>query len=146
MAKAERETKLVPIGRRVRERREEVRLTQEQLAERASVSKSFISEVENGATAASGLVYLRLAQALDVPVQWLLTGETEEAREPGPVTVPPLVSKIAEEKGWSHRKALTVAAAMGAIVARRTHDGRTRELDREAILSIAAAVPDEGKG
>lgn len=146
MAKAEREAKLGPIGRRVRERREEIDLTQEQLADRASVSKSFISEVENGATAASGLVYLRLAQALDVPVQWVLTGESDEPRETGPVTVPPHVSKIADEMGWSHRRTLDVAAAIGAIVARRTHDGRSRELDREAILSIAAAVPDEDKG
>src|SRR2546430_299110 len=122
---AEPNEKLVSIGERIRRRRRELEMTQEDLATAAELSKSFVSEIEGGQAAATGLVYLRIANALDVSIQWLLTGaEPEENRElPGPVRIPPLLSEIAEEKRWSHHRTLDVAAALDAIIARRTREG-----------------------
>jgi transcriptional regulator with XRE-family HTH domain len=144
MADDKRDPVLGPIGERIRQRRRELGLTQEALADAAGLSKSFISEMETGLAAANGLLYLRVAAALDVEVQWLLTGLVPE-RASRPVSVPPLLSKIAEEKGWSHKRTLDVAAALGAVVARRTLEGRRWEPTRDEILRIASALPDEDR-
>lgn len=145
MSKSERDPTLAAIGARVRQRRRELGLTQEALASGAGVSKSFVSEVEGGLTAASGLIYLRLARMMEVQVQWLLTGEVVgELTHQSSVPVPPVLSEVAEEQGWSYRQTLDVAAALSGIVARRTRSGRAWELTREHILRIAAALPDGG--
>lgn len=65
----------VEIAERVRNRRKELGLTQDVLAIRAEISKSFMSEVESGITTANGLIYVRLARGLNCTVQYLLTGE-----------------------------------------------------------------------
>lgn len=144
MVDGDRQGTLIVIGDRVRARRRQLELTQEKLAEAAELSKSFVSEVEGGQAAATGLVYLRIAQALDVDVQWLLTGEGAAARPPaGPVEIPELLSQVAEEKHWSHRRTLDIAAALQGIVARRTRGGQKWELNRDLILKIASALRDE---
>jgi len=144
MANPDKDAKAA-IGRRVKERRDALGMTQDQLATKAELSKSFISEVENGATAASGLVYLRLAEALDVEVQFLLTGKARDEHSHAKRTpvVEPWLSNIADEQGWSHRMTLDVASATSAIIARRTKDGRRHELDRETVLRIAEALAAE---
>src|SRR5437870_1060971 len=81
MPESERSPRLAAIGERIRQRRKELGRTQEALAEAAELSKSFVSEMEGGVAAASGLVYLRVAQALDVQVQWLLTGALPEGTQ-----------------------------------------------------------------
>ena len=142
MTKAETQRALIEIGARIRQRRTESHLTQERLAEQAEVSKSFISEVESGATAASGLVYLRIARALDVSVQWILSGAEdialgESSSEP---VIHPLLSEIAEREGWTHRETLEIAAALHGVVARRTRSGQKWEPSREVISAIAKAL------
>jgi DNA-binding XRE family transcriptional regulator len=146
MSKREHAETLEFIGRRVHQRRKELGLTQESLAESVNVVKSFVSAIEHGETQASGLVYLKLAQALEVSVQWLLTGAERTTAQSAPSPdVPPLVSRIAEEKHWSYKQTLDVAAALGAIVARRTKAGQAWEPNREYVLRIAKAVFDEGE-
>lgn len=147
MGDTDREGALQAIGLRIRQRRRELNITQERLAELANLSKSFVSELEGGSTAANGLVYLGVAQALGVQVQWLLTGAVAESIEPQitPVTIPPLLSKIAEEKGWSHRKTMDIGAALQGIVARRTQNGDAWEPTRELILKIAKALGDRDR-
>ena len=66
--------RLHAIGRRVRGRRLELGLTQDQVRERSGLSKSFLSEIESGKRAASVLSCIRLAAALEVEVEWLLCG------------------------------------------------------------------------
>ncbi len=149
MADEERPPQLAEIGERIRQRRRELGLTQEALADNADLSKSFISEMESGDTAASGLVYLRVARALDVTVQWLLTGlvpdDAQSAQTASQlISKMPLVSKVAEEKNWSHKFTLDVTAALGAVVARRSQDGRPWEPNRDDILRVAKALREEG--
>ena len=144
MAKSEREKTLEHIGGRVKQRRRELEMTQEKLADETGLSKSFISEVESGSTAASGLIYLEIARALDVTVQWLMEGTTPApVAEPSPPTISPEVSAVAEEQGWTHRETLDVAAALEGVVARRTRGGQRWVPDREHILAIAKALRSE---
>ena len=152
MADEERPLQLAQIAARIRQRRRELGSTQEALAEKATLSKSFVSELESAVAAASGLAYLRVAQALDVTVQWLLTGlePADAQRAQASISAPehlsrmPLVSKLAEEKNWSHKFTLDVTAALGAVVARRTLDGHRWEPSREDILNVAKALREEG--
>jgi len=141
MDKRGRSEPLIAIGARVRQRRRELNLTQEALAGMAALSKSFVSEVESGQTSPSGLVYLKLAEALGVSVEWLLRGELPEALavNAGDVRIPPLVAELAEEQGWSYGETLDVAAALQSIVARRTRGGGWQP-EREQVLALARAV------
>ena len=132
------------IAARIKERRKELGLTQETLALRAELSKSFMSELEGGESAANGLVYLRVARALDVSIQWLLTGELREERV-NPLSQVPIVSQLADEMGWTHRKALDVAEALARVVARRTRPGHRWEPSREQVLKVADVIADESE-
>lgn len=130
------------IARRLRERRKELGLTQEALAAQAAVSKSFMSELESGESIANGLIYLRLANALDVAVQWLLAGETPPAppETVDPLRLVPQVSALADQHGWTHRKALDVATALARVVARRSVAGKRWEPTPEYVLRLADAI------
>ena len=135
------------IGERIKRRRQELRLLQEALAEQGRVSKSFMSELEAGESIANGLTYVRLANALRVSVDWLLEGKVEAAAVAAsrvdPLSKFPMVSYLAEEQGWSHRRALEVAAALAAIEARRTAGNRHWEPTREEILRLVKGWPED---
>lgn len=75
IARIDEAAQRVQIAARLKERRVELRLTQEEVARRAEVSKSFMSELETGITTGNGLIYVRLAIVLECTVQYLLTGQ-----------------------------------------------------------------------
>ncbi len=109
------------IGARIRKRRLELSMTQDDLRNAAGLSKSFVSEVEAGETQASGLNYLKISQALKVGLQWLLTGDTHESTDAHrPTQINPVVARVADEHGWSYRKAKMISDAVDAVVARRS--------------------------
>jgi transcriptional regulator with XRE-family HTH domain len=56
------------IARRLRESRQTRRLTLQHLAERAKISKSFLSKVERGNVSISLAALSRLAHALGMPI------------------------------------------------------------------------------
>jgi len=63
-----------PLGLAIRKRREELRLTQEQLAERAGLHWTFISGVERGIRNISIVKLHHIALALGVRVKDLVEG------------------------------------------------------------------------
>ena len=64
-------TELLKIGSRVKEARLKKHLTQQQLAEAAGISLSFLSNIENGRQAMQVLTLIDLANALEVSTDWL---------------------------------------------------------------------------
>ncbi len=64
----------VDFGRRVRRRREQLRLTQQALGVRIGVSGTTIQKIESGGRTRFAS---DLAKALDVPLAWLETGDPE---------------------------------------------------------------------
>lgn len=64
----------VSIGRRVRRARTAAGLTVRELAVRCDVSQPFVSQVENGQAMPSVVTLLKLADALDTPLQALIDG------------------------------------------------------------------------
>jgi XRE family transcriptional regulator, regulator of sulfur utilization len=69
------------FGLSVRHWRESRAWTQEQLAARAGLNRTFVGEIERGACIASILTAEKLAQALDVPLALLLTPEQQHGYE-----------------------------------------------------------------
>jgi transcriptional regulator with XRE-family HTH domain len=65
---------LVRLGENLRRQREERRLTQEQLAEKAEMDPTYISGIERGVRNCSVLSLLRVANALETEAGALLEG------------------------------------------------------------------------
>ena len=64
---------LSTFARRVRQRRIELGLSQEKLAELSGLDRTYISGIERGVRNPTLSTAERLAQALDVPLAWLVT-------------------------------------------------------------------------
>ena len=66
---------LQSVGRRIMLRRKKLGLTQEALAERRELTTQFVSYAESGKRAMRPENLLRIAQALGVSTDYLLTGD-----------------------------------------------------------------------
>lgn len=66
---------LKKIGQRIMERRKKLGLTQETLAEKADVTAQFVSYAEAGQRAMRPENLLKIAEALEVSADYLLTGD-----------------------------------------------------------------------
>lgn len=62
------------IGGRIRERRLRLDLTQDAVCDATGLSKGFYSDIENDKTNMSVANVIRVADALDVSVEWLVRG------------------------------------------------------------------------
>lgn len=107
------------LGQRIADLRERRGWTQRQLAEAADLSPTFLSEIENDRRNVGAAILLRIADALDASLDYLLRGEEEEPPLRRPVVVPPELSAAAEEQGWSYSQTLGVLQARRVVIARR---------------------------
>ena len=60
------------VGRRVRQRRRALKLSQQQLAGAVGVSRNYISDLEQGQHAVNAWRVVRLSAVLQAPAPWLL--------------------------------------------------------------------------
>jgi transcriptional regulator with XRE-family HTH domain len=97
---------MATIGDRVREIREKLKMTQDQLADAAKVSKGFLSDVENSKRNVSSEYLLKIANALGASVDYLLQGQVKESKDKEPVVIPPELSRAAEEIHLSYSERL----------------------------------------
>lgn len=108
-------------GDRIREIREAQRLTQEHLAEKAYISKGFLSEIENGKRNVSSEYLLRIANALCASVDYLLRGTTEVSNvNKEPVVIPPDLSDAARRLNLSYAETIELLEAHRSVIARRS--------------------------
>ena len=110
------------IGDRIKQIRENLGWTQEKLAEEASISKSFLSDVENNKRDISSTNVLKIANATGSSLEYLLRGEVgrrEEQREP--VQIPAELSAAAEELNLTYSQTLTLLETHRSVVARRSN-------------------------
>jgi transcriptional regulator with XRE-family HTH domain len=73
---------LAEFGRNLRKFREAAGLTQEALAERADLDRTYLSDVERGLRNAGIKNIVRLAKALGIPPSRLMDGVGEPTRNP----------------------------------------------------------------
>lgn len=72
---ADTELMLMEIGKRITERRKQLGLTQEALAEKGNMTPQFVSYAEAGKRAMRPENLLKISSALEVSADYLLTGE-----------------------------------------------------------------------
>lgn len=111
------------VGDRIREIREEMGMKQDVLAERAGLSKGFLSDVENNKRNVGSQNLLKISNVLGASVDYLLRGETSDAGVPEPIVIPPELSQAAEELELSYSATIELLEAHRSVIARRNNRG-----------------------
>ena len=113
------------VGERLRYVREQQGLSLDRLADKAEVSKSFLSGVENNKSGISGENLLKVANALGASLDYLLRGHptsgTEESRS---VEIPSELGELAEERQLTYGETVALLEVNQSLVARRRRTGR----------------------
>lgn len=109
----------VTVGDRIKCRRNELGWTQEVLAEKAGISKSFLSDLENGKRSVGADTLLSISRVLSLSLDYLMTGEEPET-EQTEVQIPSALASFAAKTGVSFRQALTLLEMQQQIVAHRS--------------------------
>src|SRR5689334_14580541 len=94
------------LGDRIKERRLELKWTQDVLAERAGISKGFLSDVENEKRSVSADTLLDLAKVLALSLDYLMTGEDGEEKVREAVEIPGDLAALAESENIPFPKIL----------------------------------------
>ena len=109
-----------PVGERIRKRRNELGWTQDVLAQKAGVSKSFLSDLENGKRKVGADTLYDIARALSLSLDYLMTGTVGETEPHSEVQIPAGLASFAAQAGISFRQALTLLEMQQQIIARRS--------------------------
>lgn len=111
------------VGDRIREIREEMGMKQDLLAERAGLSKGFLSDVENNKRNVGSQNLLKIANVLGASVDYLLRGEVSDSGASEPVVIPPELSQAAEDLELSYSATIELLEAHRSVIARRNNRG-----------------------
>jgi transcriptional regulator with XRE-family HTH domain len=115
------------MGERVRQRRTELGLRQDDLARKAGISKSFLSDLENGKRSIGAETLLDLGRAMDVSLDYLMTGEDSEMHHKQS-EIPPALASFAAQEGLSVRDTLTLLHIQEEIITTRKGSRKRQEL------------------
>jgi transcriptional regulator with XRE-family HTH domain len=107
------------VGVRIKQRRGELGWTQDQLAVKAGISKSFLSDLENGKRSVSANNLLDIARALSVSLDYLMTGEASKEPEVE-VPIPATLARFAGEERLSFRQTLMMLEMQQQLLAHRS--------------------------
>lgn len=114
------------LGERIKQRRLELGWTQEALAQKAGISKGFLSDLENGKRGISAETLLDIGRVLGVSLDSLMTGEAAGDTVHSEIEIPQALAEFASTRGLSFRQTLTLLQMQRQIVARRTVAGGDR--------------------
>lgn len=67
---------MISIGKRIKDRRKELKLTQIDIKHKCGISSGALSEIENGNRTPSVIAFQLLSQALNCSMDWLATGSS----------------------------------------------------------------------
>ena len=112
---------MATVGDRIREVRGDLDITQDQLAQRAGISKGFLSDVENNKRNISSENLLRIANVLGASVDYLLRGDVLESSTVEPIVIPPELSQAAQELDLSYAATVELLEAHRSVIARRSN-------------------------
>jgi transcriptional regulator with XRE-family HTH domain len=137
------------LGSRISQLRERRGWTQKQLAERSSISVTFLSEVENDKPKSVGAeVLIRLASALGASLDYLMTGASSTRQPEEVIAVPPELTAAAEQQGWSYKDTIALLHGQQAVVARRSRSGEAvhnKTLSQSDWLALHRTLIDHGE-
>lgn len=118
------------LGRRVADCRERLGWKQKTLAEKAGLSVTFVSEVENDRRVPGTEALLSLANALGSSLDYLVKGAADAPPPKRSLVIPPELSEAAEEGHWSLPVASDLVRWRDMVVARRSRGGEADEAGR----------------
>ncbi|QDT59451.1 HTH-type transcriptional regulator Xre [Stieleria bergensis] len=125
---------MTTVGERIKARREELDWTQDDLATKASISKSFLSDLENGKRNVGADKLLDIARALSLSLDYLMTGKdaksTETKKNEKEVQIPKALAEFAGDEGLSFRQAIALLEMQNQIIA---HRSSTKKGDLEKV-------------
>ncbi len=110
---------MASVGERIRGRRAELGWTQDQLGQKAGISKSFLSDLENGKRSVGANNLLDIARALGVSLDFLMTGTASQDQK-SEVPIPASLARFAAEEGLTFRQTLVLLEMQQQIVAHRS--------------------------
>jgi len=116
------------LGDRIKQRREELGWTQEALANRAGLSKGFVSDIENGKRGIGAQSLLDVAQVLGMSLDYLMKG-SEEASSAQEIEIPAKLAEFAKGAELSFRKTLLLLDMQRQIIAHRSSGKRDDDLE-----------------
>jgi transcriptional regulator with XRE-family HTH domain len=116
------------LGKRIVDCRERRGWKQKDLAQRAGISVTFLSEIENDRRGIGSEALLNIADALGASLDYLVRGEVGSAPPRRPLVVPPELAEAADENGWTLGQAKDLLRAREIVLARRSRGG---EADRD---------------
>ena len=125
----------VTVGDRIKSRREELKWTQDDLSKKAGISKSFLSDLENGKRNVGADKLLDIARALSLSLDYLMTGKNarkKAAKEPEKeVQIPKALAEFAGEEGLGFRQTIALLEMQNQIIAHRssTKKGDLKKVD-----------------
>lgn len=70
------------VGARIKNRRNEIHLTQTDIFNMCGIRSGALSRIENGTSVPSVILFYRIAQILECDMQWLLTGDSPNMEIP----------------------------------------------------------------
>lgn len=115
---------MATVGERIKARRDELDWTQDELARKATISKSFLSDLENGKRNVGADKLLDIARALSLSLDYLMTGKDAKKKakeEPAEeVQIPKALAEFAADEGISFRQAIAILEMQNQIIAHRS--------------------------
>lgn len=127
------------LGAKIRDIRSRRGLTGKRLAELSQISPAYLSEVERGGSEISSEKLARIAEALGVSVQELLSTKPISRENTDPVTIPAALSEAAEELGLSFSTTMRILDGAMSLTARRS-TGASRDLTKEEWIKFYEQV------
>lgn len=125
---------MATVGERIKARREELEWTQDDLATKASISKSFLSDLENSKRNVGADKLLDIARALSLSLDYLMTGKdakkTASKQPEKEVQIPKALAEFAGDEGLSFRQAIALLEMQNQIIA---HRSSTKKGDLEKV-------------
>jgi transcriptional regulator with XRE-family HTH domain len=108
------------FGDRIKQRRLELGWTQDTLAQKAGISKGFLSDLENGKRGVNAETLLDIGRVLGASLDFLMTGTADEAEARPEIEIPKPLAEFASARGLSFRQTLTLLQMQRQIVAHRS--------------------------
>ena len=108
------------VGDRIKARRQELGWTQEQLAEKAGISKGFLSDLETGTRNVSAEYLLKIAHPLNVTLDFLMKGDSSKPSK-NEVQIPARLSDTAKQKNLTFAQTLMLLDMRLQIKAHRSN-------------------------
>lgn len=131
------------LGERIRERRLELRWTQDTLAEKAGISTSFVSDLENNNRSVGADRLLDVARVLGVSLDYLMKGE-EMVMAQAQIVIPQRLADFAQQKKLPFNQILTLLQMRRQILAHRsvTRSENPEDFDWEGFYkSVKSFLP-----